>query len=120
MEINGSLPRISLRIEIQYLRSMFESQGNSIIAHIEGCTSISFLNWETEHETVVLKEIEQESPEILSVEQKGDVAHIICSTGELDILYKDISFELDDGNIISAKELGDACELYWNDWKSRR
>ena len=92
----------------------------SIIAHIEECTSISFLNWDTENETVVLKEIELESPEILSVEQKGDVAHIICSTGELDILYKGISFELDDGNIISAQELGDACELYWNDWESRR
>ena len=120
VEINGSLPNISLRVEIPYLRNMFETQGDSIIAYIEGCTSISFLNWEEESTTYDLKEIENEKPEILSVEQKGEVAHILCSTGELDILYRDISFELDDGKNISAQEIGDACELYWNDWESRR
>lgn len=119
VEVSGALPKISFRIEIEYLRNMFPSEGDSFVASVSGCESIEFLNWEEETRTNDLKEIQSEEPEILSIEQKGDIAHIICSTGELDILYKDIEFQLDSGESVTYKELADACNKYWDDWESR-
>jgi hypothetical protein len=119
VEVFGALPKISFRIDIEYLRNMFPSGGDSFLAHVSGCVSIEFYNWEKETRTKDLIEIQSEEPEILSIEQKGDVAHIICSTGELDILYKDIEFQLDSGESVTYKELADACKRYWDDWESR-
>jgi hypothetical protein len=120
VEIRGVLPKISLRIEIEYLRNMFSSKGDSFLAHLTECESIEFLNWENENRTTNLKEIATEEPEILSIEQNGDIAHVICSTGELDILYKEIKFQLDSGEPVTYKELADACNKYWDDWESRK
>lgn len=119
VEILGALPKISFRIEIEYLRNMFPSKGDSFLAHVSGCESIEFHNWENETRTKELAEIQKEEPEILRIEQRGDAAHIICSTGELDIHYKDIEFQLDSGEPVTYKELEDACNKYWNDWESR-
>lgn len=120
VEISGAFQNISFRIEIEYLRNMFPSQGNSFVAQISGCESIEFYNWETEIRTKDLKEIQLEEPEILSIEQQGDIAHIICSTGELDVLYKDVEFQLDSGEAVTYQELEDACNKYWDDWESRK
>lgn len=120
VEILGAPPRISFRIEIKYLRNMFPSKGNSFLAHLSGCESIEFYNWENETRTSELAEIQKEEPEILSIEQLGDIAHIICSTGELDILYKSIEFQLDSGELVTFQELADACNKYWDDWESRK
>ena len=120
VEINGELPIISFRIEIEYLRNMFPSKGDSFLAHLTECESIEFYNWENETRTKNLKEIQAQEPEILNIEQNGEIAHIICSTGELDILYKDIEFNLDSGESITYKELADACNKYWDDWQSRK
>ena len=120
VEVRGELPSISFRIEIEYLRNMFPSEGDSFIAHVEGCESITFLNWENEQRTSSFKEIESEEPEILSIEQNGEIAHIICSTGELDILYNELRFELDTGPPVSFQDLSDACNKYWDDWESRK
>ncbi len=119
VDIGGALPRISFRIEIEYLRNMFPSRGDSFLAQLSGCESIEFYNWENETRTKDLAEIQSEKPEILSIEQKGDIAHIMCSTGELDVLYKDIEFHLDSGESVTYKELADACNKYWDDWESR-
>ena len=120
VEVRGELPSISFRIEIEYLRNMFPSEGDSFIAHVKGCESITFLNWENEQRTSSFKEIESEEPEILSIEQNGEIAHIICSTGELDILYNELSFELDTGLSVSFQDLSDASNKYWDDWESRK
>ncbi len=90
VEISSALPKISFRIEIEYLRNMFPTGGDSFLAHASGCESIEFYNWEEKTRTKDLTEIQSEEPEVLSIEQQGNIAHIICSTGELDILYKDI------------------------------
>ncbi len=119
VEISGALPKISFRIEIEYLRNMFPTEGDSFLAHVSGCESIEFLNWEEKTRTKDLTEIQSEEPEVLSIEQQGNIAHIICSTGELDILYKDIQFQLDSGRPVTYKELADAYNKYWDYWESR-
>jgi len=120
VEILGAQPKISLRIEIEYLRNMFPSKGDSFLAHVSECESIEFYNWENETRTKDLAKIQKEEPEILSIEQQGDIAHIICSTGELDVLYKNIEFQLDTGEPVTYQELADACNKYWDDWESRK
>ena len=120
VEIIGTLPNISFRIEIEYLRNMFPSKGDSFLAHLTGCESIEFYNWENETRSNVLAEIELEEPEILSIKQKGDSAHIICSTGEINVLYKNIEFHLDSGELVTFKELTGASDGYWDDWESRK
>ena len=116
VEIQHELPNISIRIEIEYLREMFPSKGSSFIANIIGCESIEFLKWESEVRTSDLKSIASEEPEILSVEQIGNSAHIICTEGELDILYSNIEFQLDNGEIVTYQELEDACKKYWHNF----
>lgn len=120
VEILGALPKISFRIEIEYLRNMFPSEGDSFLAHLSECESIEFYNWENETRTKDLAEIQKEEPEILSIEQQDDIAHIICSTGELDVLYKNIVFQLDTGEPVTYQELAEACNKYWDDWESRK
>ncbi|WP_185234966.1 hypothetical protein [Teredinibacter franksiae] len=120
VEILGALPKISFRIEIEYLRNMFPSKGDSFLAHVSECESIVFYNWENETRTNELAEIQKEEPEILSIEQQDDTAHIICSTGELDVLYKKIEFQLDSGAPVTFQELTEACNNYWDDWESRK
>lgn len=119
VEIMGVLPNITFRIEIEYLRNMFPTKGVSFFAVLSGCESIEFYNWESNARTTVLSEIQDEEPEILSIEQQGEAAHIICSTGELDVLYKEIEFELDSGEAVTYKELDEACNKYWDEWESR-
>jgi len=119
VEILGTPPRISFRIEIEYLRNMFPSKGNSFIAHLSECESIEFYNWEDETRTSELSEIQKAAPEILSIEQLGEITHIKCSTGELDVLYKSIEFQLDSGEPVTFQELADACSKYWDDRESR-
>ncbi len=119
VEIIGDLPNITFRIEIEYLRNMFSSNGNSFLAHITGCEYIEFYGWENEAKTTNLKEIQALELEILSVEEKGNLAHVICTTGELDILYKTLIFELDSGESVTYTELTSACSKYWEHWANR-
>ena len=119
VEIMGSLPELTFRVEIEYLRNMFPSDGDSFLLQFSGCKHIEFLDWETEIRTKDLKEIQDKDLEILSVEQREDIAHIICSTGELDILYKDVGFKIDSGEEISDQELMDAGTKYWDDWSKK-
>lgn len=120
VEINGVLPNIALRIEIEYLRNMFSVSGNSFLAHISGCEFIEFYHWESETRTQNVKEIELAEPEILSIKQQDDIAHIICSTGELTLLYTNIKFELDTGQSVTYKQLKEACNQYWDDWEKSK
>lgn len=113
VEIRGNLPEIVFRIELEYFRNMFSSKGNSFFANISGCKFIEFFNWETESRTQNFSEIEGEELEILSVEQQGEYANIICSTGTLIILYENIEFHLDTGELITYQELAEACNNYW-------
>ena len=98
---------------------MFPSEGSSFWAKLTDCTFFEFLNWDTDERTSDLSIIEKEEPEILSVEQKKDIAHIVCSTGELDIKYSNLEFKLDNGTPVSYEELNHACNKYWDDWESR-
>jgi hypothetical protein len=118
VEILGALPKLSLRIEIEYLRNMFEPKGNSFLVHLSGCESIEFYNWDNEARIKDLTEIQKEKPQILSIEQQGDLAHIFCSTGELNILYKDLEFQLDSGEPVTFQALENTCTRYWDDWES--
>ncbi len=58
VEVIGALPKISFRIEIEYLRNMFPSEGDSFFANVSGCESIEFYNWEEETRTKNLVEIQ--------------------------------------------------------------
>jgi len=120
VEINGDIPSLQLRIEIEYLRNMFPEDGISFIASVSGCSFIQFHNWENATKTSLLAEIQSEEPEILSVEQEGNMALITCVTGELKISYEDIEFKLDTGSPISYSELEEACDKYWDDWERNR
>ncbi|MCU7805486.1 MAG: hypothetical protein KZQ96_20035 [Candidatus Thiodiazotropha sp. (ex Lucinoma borealis)] len=119
VEAKGSLPNLSLRIEIQYLRDMFPGNGDSFWAHINGCTHIEYLNWEEDQKEKTLKAIIEQEPEILDVSQIDNMVHIVCVNGELDLVYEGISFEIDSGSPVSIEELDKGCNAYWNEWEKR-
>ena len=116
VEIKGSLPDVSIRIEISYLRNMFPGKGDSIWVHLIGCSTFEYLIWEEERKTSSLDEIQSFEPEILSVKEHGEMAHIICVEGELDLIYKRILFSLDTDTSVTIAELDKACNKYWDEW----
>lgn len=118
VEVRGELPNISLRIEIPYLREMFPGAGHSFWAHIVDCKTCQYSNWRGK-EITVLAEIMGEEPEILDVSQIGNMAHIVCVNGSLDLKYAEISFELDSGVPVSINELDKVCRTYWDEWGKR-
>jgi hypothetical protein len=119
VEIQGTLPNIAIRIEMEYLRNIFPCKGNSFWANINGCQWIEFLNWKSEIRTSNLKEIEEEELEILNVQQTGEEAQIITSSGELKMLYGNLTFKLDTNISLSYQELKVASSKYWNEGDNR-
>lgn len=113
IEVKGDLPNPSLRIQISYLREIFPSKGDSFWAHFQNCTLIEYLNWEEETKERSLEKIAHQEPEILNVSQVGKMACIVCSSGELHLIYESIHFTLDSGIAISMNELRNASHTYW-------
>ncbi len=118
-QIEGALPNINITIEIQYLRHVFSKDGNSIIAKLNNCSFIEYLDWEKKVKFQDFNSISLMELEILSVEEVEGTAHIFCGEGTLDIQYKDIAFELDNGKPITVLDLDKASEKYWDEWEKK-
>jgi len=116
-QVEGELPNIKLTIEIEYLRHIFSKDGDSIIAELKGCTFLEFLSWENDEVLRNVEKISAIEPEILSVEKVNNKAHIICGDGELDIIYEDVLFALDNGKPITILDIDTASHKYWDEWE---
>lgn len=119
VEAKGFLPSISLRIEIPYLRTMFPGQGTSFWAHLSGCTHFTYSAWDRVTPLENPSAIARQEPEILDVAQMGNMAHIVCVDGDLELVYESIRFEIDSGAEITIDELDRECRGYWKNWRER-
>lgn len=108
---------ISFRIDIEYLREMFNDKGSSIWVHLDGCDKIEFQLYGSNDLIIDPYEIAKAEPEILYVNEQEDIASVECAEGILRLSYKKIGFTLDSGEDISIEQLGKASEKYWANFK---
>lgn len=119
-EIEGERPNISFRIEIEYLRQMFRSDGDSFWVHLDGCESFEYLDWKTKERISDYQRIVVDEPEILNVRQDGDTAVIVCTNGQLELVYSDVRLTLEDGTPVTCRDLNAMSNKYWSEWKDSK
>jgi hypothetical protein len=105
---------ISFRIDIKYLREMFNDKGSSIWVHLDDCDKVEFQPYASEKIITTPAEIARAMPEILYVNEQEETASIECAEGILRLRYKKIRFTLDTGEEISTEQLENASKKYWD------
>lgn len=113
IEIQGSLPCISLKIEIHYLMEMISPSYSSVWANLDKCSIFQFLDWESGNVLKDIPDIMRKELEIQQVKRIDNAACIMCTIGEITLAYDSISFSLESGENITSKELVKACNDYW-------
>ena len=116
-QIEGVLPNVNIRVEIEYLRHIFSNDGESIILEIRDCSLLQYKKFENSELITDFDSIIDLEPEILSSEEEKDKLRIICVEGVFEIEYGDISFKLDNGNIVTLDEIQVASDTYWDRWE---
>jgi hypothetical protein len=114
--IEGKPSKILLKIEIRYLREMFPGKGTSIFVKLDGCSQFEYVIWDSREAIKDYKRIVEIEPEILDVMQDHEIVRVICSRGELRLIYREISFSLDSGDEIMIDDLKNTSNQYWKDF----
>jgi hypothetical protein len=117
--ITGSVPGVvELRIDIEYLRDMFDGGGTHFRVRLGGCSRFEYREYDAQA-TSDFGVIASKEPEVLSV-YRLDPLVLDCREGELELAYDSMEVFLDTGAPLTEKHLRDACERYWDDWDARR
>lgn len=116
--MSGALPgTLVLRVEIGYLRAMFDGTGTAFQIELTGCSNVRYNEYDEAPSTDLLH-IEGRQPEILYV-ASADPLVLDCAMGTLELTYREVSIFLDTGVPVSYEELARACDLYWTRWQQR-
>lgn len=105
---------ISFRVEIWYLREIFDDKGDSIWFHLFGCDKTEYQVYGADDFVSEPDEIAKMKPEILYVNQQADIVSIECAEGILRLRFKSIGITLDTGEDVSIEELRNANNTYWD------
>jgi len=126
-EVEGSATA-RVKIEIEYLREMFEDPGDSFYLHLEECSALSFRPVDSA-ETFSSAKIASLDLQILSAaEDEVLPLRVFCVGGTvqspvygyLELVYASSNVTLDTGRHVPVSELFAACGKYWDDWSTRR
>lgn len=114
--IQGEVPgNVTVCVEIQYLRSLFDANGTSFEFHLKGCTKFKYVEFD-QSPMEDLQEIVELEPEILSVATEQPLV-LNCVMGTLELEYQEMYICLDSGERIEEELLIKASELYWTQWR---
>lgn len=113
--ISGSVPgNVVVEIEIEYLRQMFEGDGNSFNVNLTVCTKIEYSVYDGAPISD-MQEIVSNEPEILYVNETEPEVILDCAIGRLVLNYADARVSLDSGQQVTYEELEQATKKYWSD-----
>ncbi len=116
--LTGAVPgTLVLRVEIGYLRAMFDGTGTDFQVELGGCSKLRYNEYDEAPSSDLLY-IEGRQPEILYV-ATTDPLVLDCVMGTLEMTYRDLSIFLDTGVPVSYDELVQACDQYWTRWQQR-
>ncbi|MEJ2657334.1 MAG: hypothetical protein P8012_09050 [Desulfobacterales bacterium] len=117
IDITGEFPgKISLKIEIEYIRKKFKPEGKSFIVTLHGFKHLYFLK---DGKTIKNpKEILYLEPIIsrATILKDGQLS-IKCVSGSLYLDYENLDIQLENGKVITTREIEFACYEYWKDLK---
>ncbi len=116
--IEGTIPgTLTLEIEIEYLRGMFDEPGYSFAVEITNCTRFRYNEYEEQPTEDVAKILEREL-EILYVASEYPLV-LDCVMGTLELEYDALRVMLPSGHEVNYESLVQASEKYWSDWSAR-
>ncbi|MES2639376.1 MAG: hypothetical protein V4850_07820 [Myxococcota bacterium] len=117
--ITGSVPGVvELRIDIEYLRDMFDGGGTHLRVRLGGCSRLEYRQYDAQA-TSDLGVIAFREPEVLSVYRLEPLV-LGWREGELERAYDTMEIFLDTGAPLTEEQLRGTCERYWDDWDARR
>ena len=117
--ISGSVPGdVIVKIEIEYLRQMFEGDGDGFNVSLTACSKIEYTAYDRAP-TTDMQEIASSEPEILYVNETEPEVILDCAIGRLVLNYADARVSLDSGQQVTRRQLEQATKKYWNDARER-
>ncbi len=118
-DIEGRIPGdVKIRVWIPYLRRMFSDDGDELIVTLRSCRKLTMKRWDDEA-TGDFYQISGAEFDIGHTKCVDIPIKVVGSNGELEVDFLDFALALDNGVIISAKELFDAASSYWDAWQKR-
>jgi hypothetical protein len=110
--------RVTMFINIPYLRRRLKPLGDSFVLTLEGVTDFGFIDFDGE-KSRLCDEIEIGSVEILSTDSETMPISIFTTMGQLIMDYKQIHFLLDTGQEVDFKTIYKVCKEYWDEFKAK-
>ncbi len=109
--------RVSMLIEVAYLRDRFEPPGDGFGLELLGCTQVDF----TLHEgaTSSFDEIAPFAVTILSAEEEDGGVVVWTGDGALRLRYQGLALRFDHGGPLSLAALDECARAYWDGFGSK-
>lgn len=117
-KLEGSVPGdLTIQLEIGYLRTEFEEDGDHFVVHLERCTKFRYCGYD-DQPTEDLDEIQSREVDVLYVSSEEPLV-LDCSDGVLELEYQAMRVALPSGREVTRDELMAASENYWEEWRAR-
>ncbi len=116
VERRGS--RVSLTIEIPYLRRRFAEPGAAFLLELSECSALEYTPYEGEP-TTSLERIVDTEPEIVEAKNEDDCVVVWGSGGVLRLRYRDLALRFDSGSPLALAALDECARNYWDEWAAR-
>jgi len=108
---------LSLKIQIGYLCEVLSKGSSFLWVHLHGVRVASFFSHYNSGPMTDPREWAAEKIEVIGAGKVRDHLLVDCDKGELNLVYADATYELENGTPISFHELEEACEKYWYEWE---
>ena len=108
--------RLTLVVDIRYLRERFDEPGTAIVLELRGCTELAYV---PDHGERVRRadQLAAMEIEILGATADGDAVRVDCNEGNLHLRYRELDLALDTGTPLTLEALVDAARSYWDDFE---
>ena len=108
--------RVTIRIDIPYLRTRFEEKGEAFVVELVDCTELAYAPYEGEPPASI-EAIADEEPEILSAEVEDDCVVVSGTAGVLRLRYEGLALRFDSGAPLALAALDACARDYWDAWE---
>jgi hypothetical protein len=105
--------RVSMLVEVSYLRDRFEPSGDGFVLELLGCTQVDFALHEGP--TSSFDEIAPYQVTILSADEAEDGGVVVWTgDGVLRLRYESLALRFDHGGALSLAALDECARAYWD------
>jgi hypothetical protein len=109
--------RVSIDVDIEYLRQRFEEPGTLLRVELLGCTLFEFTPGGGAA-ALAFEDLAKADLTILSAVLEGDDVVVWCGSGALRLRYRELALRFESGKPLSLAALDECARQYWDDFGS--